>query len=69
MEKTLRSPHARRPGDDSRRRKEADYDKVTEGYWTNLLGGAQPGVADRVRSDMKKLPRAPSMDDFLKTVQ
>jgi len=41
---------------------EADYDKVTEGYWTKLLGGAQPGVAARVRSDMKKLPRAPSME-------
>jgi pimeloyl-ACP methyl ester carboxylesterase len=41
---------------------EADYDKVTEGYWTKLLAGAQPGVAGRVRSDMKKLPREPSME-------
>jgi pimeloyl-ACP methyl ester carboxylesterase len=41
---------------------EADYDKVTEGYWTRLLGGAQPGVAGRVRSDMKRLPREPSLE-------
>jgi pimeloyl-ACP methyl ester carboxylesterase len=41
---------------------EADYDKVTEGYWTKLLDGAQPGVAGRVRSDMKKVPREPSME-------
>jgi pimeloyl-ACP methyl ester carboxylesterase len=41
---------------------EADYDKVTEGYWTKLLDGAQPGVAERIRSDMKRLPREPSLE-------
>jgi pimeloyl-ACP methyl ester carboxylesterase len=41
---------------------EADYDKVSEGYWTRLLGGAQPNVAARIRSDMKNLPREPSLE-------
>ena len=41
---------------------EADYDRVSEGYWTRLLGGAQPNVAARIRSDMKNLPREPSLE-------
>ena len=36
----------------------ADYDRVTEGYWNALLDGAHPDVRERVRADMKKIPRA-----------
>lgn len=34
-----------------------DYDRVAEGYWAKLLEGAQPDVRDRIRADMKKVPR------------
>jgi pimeloyl-ACP methyl ester carboxylesterase len=36
---------------------EADYDKVTENYWNQLLENAQPNVRARVRSDMRAMPR------------
>jgi pimeloyl-ACP methyl ester carboxylesterase len=36
---------------------EADYDKVTEGYWNQLLEGAQPQVQKQVRGDMAKIPQ------------
>ena len=35
----------------------ADYDRVMESYWAKLLEGAQPEVRERVRADMKKIPR------------
>ena len=35
----------------------ADYDRVADGYWAKLLEGAQPEVRDRVRADMKNIPR------------
>ena len=34
----------------------ADYDRVAEGYWNELLEGAEPEVRARVRADMKKIP-------------
>jgi len=34
-----------------------DYEKVTEGYWKQLLAGAQPEVLEQVRRDMAKVPR------------
>jgi pimeloyl-ACP methyl ester carboxylesterase len=36
---------------------DADYEKVTEGYWDKLLEGAQPRVRDQVRRDMAQVPR------------
>ena len=36
---------------------EADYDKVTEGYWNKLLEGARPEVREQVRRDMAQVPR------------
>jgi pimeloyl-ACP methyl ester carboxylesterase len=35
----------------------ADYDRVMDGYWNKLLDGAQAEVRERVRADMKKMPR------------
>jgi pimeloyl-ACP methyl ester carboxylesterase len=40
---------------------EADYDKVAGAYWTKLLQGARPAVDKRVRSDMKRVERAPAL--------
>lgn len=40
---------------------QADYDKVTEGYWRSLLTNAQPGVEAQVRSDMQRVPRDAGM--------
>jgi pimeloyl-ACP methyl ester carboxylesterase len=35
----------------------ADYEKVTEGYWNQLLEGAQLEVLKQVRRDMAKIPQ------------
>lgn len=40
---------------------EADYEKVTEGYWKSLLTGAQPDVEIQIRNEMKRLPRDAAM--------
>src|SRR6185295_7405560 len=36
---------------------EADYKKVTEGYWDQLLKGARPEVLAQVKRDMAKVPQ------------
>jgi pimeloyl-ACP methyl ester carboxylesterase len=36
---------------------QADYEKVSDGYWKTLLAGAQPAVEDRIRGDMARVPR------------
>jgi pimeloyl-ACP methyl ester carboxylesterase len=36
---------------------QADYDKVSDGYWKTLLTGAEPNVETQIRSEMKRLPR------------
>ena len=40
---------------------EADYEKVSEGYWKSLLTDAQPNVETQIRDDMKRVPREPAM--------
>jgi pimeloyl-ACP methyl ester carboxylesterase len=39
----------------------ADYDKVSEGYWKTLLTGAQPTVETQIRTDLKRVPREASL--------
>lgn len=39
----------------------ADYEKVTAGYWNSLLEGAQPTVRALLERDMQAVPREPSM--------
>ncbi len=36
---------------------ESDYEKVTEGYWNQLLSGAQPQVRAQIEGEMGSLPR------------
>lgn len=36
---------------------EADYEKVSGGYWKTLLTNAQPSVETQIRSEMGRLPR------------
>jgi len=40
---------------------EAQYDTVSEGYWKSLLADAKPEVETRVREDMKRVPKEPSL--------
>ena len=40
---------------------QADYDRVMEGYWNQLLADATPETQARVRSEMNHLPREASI--------
>jgi pimeloyl-ACP methyl ester carboxylesterase len=40
---------------------QTDYEKVSEAYWSKLLTDAQPDVQTRIRSDMRHIPREPSL--------
>lgn len=40
---------------------DADYETVSTDYWSKLLTGARPEVEERVLSDMRRVPREPSL--------
>jgi pimeloyl-ACP methyl ester carboxylesterase len=40
---------------------EADYDKVTRGYWEKLTAGAQPKVREQLLGEMTSVPKEPSL--------
>jgi pimeloyl-ACP methyl ester carboxylesterase len=40
---------------------EADFDKVTQGYWDKLLAGARPEVRTQVLDDMRRVPKDASL--------
>lgn len=40
---------------------QADYEKISEGYWKRLLTDARPNVETQIRSEMKRLPKEASL--------
>jgi pimeloyl-ACP methyl ester carboxylesterase len=40
---------------------QADYEKVTAGYWNSLFEGAQPPVRELLEGDMRRIGREPSL--------
>ena len=36
---------------------QADFEKVSDGYWKTLLSDARPAVEQQIRGEMKRLPR------------
>jgi pimeloyl-ACP methyl ester carboxylesterase len=48
---------------------EADYDRAMAGYWDQLLDGARPEVAHRVRARIGNLPRDASIEIIRSTFE